>query len=969
MPTDQITIRGAREHNLKNVSLTIPRDKLVVFTGLSGSGKSSLAFDTIYAEGQRRYVESLSAYARQFLGQMEKPDVDTIEGLSPAISIDQKGTSKNPRSTVGTVTEVYDYLRLLYARIGHPHCPVCGREVRRQTVEQMADHVEKLPKGMRVMVLGPVVKGRKGEKKSLMEDVRKSGFVRVRVDGSLYELGEQIPLDKNKKHDIQVVVDRIQVGPDQRTRLVDSIETAARLGGGSVIIVPTEGEEIQMSQDYACPYDGTSVPEPEPRNFSFNSPHGACPVCTGIGFQLVVDGDLVVPDPSLSLREGAITAWSRSQFFYPELLETVSKYFGIDMDKPWSKLSKQHQNVLLNGTGDKKIRFGYKNQYGHERWYEAPFEGVVANLERGYEETQSDFLKAELERYMSDKPCPACKGRRLKPESLAVTVADRNIAEVSELSVGKSINFFETMKLTEREQLIARGILKEILERLQFMIDVGLEYLTIERSANTLSGGESQRIRLATQIGSKLMGVLYILDEPSIGLHQRDNRRLINTLLRLRDLGNTLIVVEHDEETIRSADYMVDIGPAAGEHGGEIIAAGTVDEVLRNPNSLTAAFLRGDRSIAIPMRRRKGSGKQLVIRGARANNLKDIDVAIPLGSFVAVSGVSGSGKSSLVTDILSRKVAQHFYRAKDKPGPHRSVEGLEHLDKAIDIDQSPIGRTPRSNPATYTGMFTYMRELFASMPEAKMRGYKPGRVSFNVRGGRCEACQGDGIIQIEMHFLPDVYVPCEVCHGTRYSREVQEVKFRGHSISDVLEMTVDEALEVFENVPRIKTKLRTLQDGGLGYIRLGQPATQLSGGEAQRVKLSAELSRRDTGRTLYLLDEPTTGLHYADVERLLVVLHRLVDHGNTVVVIEHNLDVLKTADWLIDLGPEGGEKGGYVIAAGTPEQLAGNPASSTGEVLRAPLERAGRRPERSNGTASQGRVKSARSRSARVKVA
>jgi excinuclease ABC subunit A len=962
MPTDQITIRGAREHNLKNVTLSIPRDKLVVFTGLSGSGKSSLAFDTIYAEGQRRYVESLSAYARQFLGQMEKPDVDVIEGLSPAISIDQKGTSKNPRSTVGTVTEVYDYLRLLYARIGRPHCPVCGREVRRQSVEQMGDQVEKLPKGTRIMVLGPVVKGRKGEYRSLIEDVRKSGFVRVRVDGSLYELGEQIPLDKNKKHDIQVVVDRIQVGPDQRTRLVDSIETAARLGGGSVIIAPADGqsgqqfEEIQMSQDYACPYDGTSVPEPEPRNFSFNSPHGACATCTGIGSQQVVDGDLVVPDPSLSLNQGAVAAWSKSQFFYPELLETVSKYFGIDMNKPWSKLPKQHRDVLLNGTGDKKIKFGYKNQYGHERWYEAPFEGVVANLQRRYEETQSEYLKQELERYMSDKPCPACKGRRLKPESLAVTVASRNISDVCSLSVSAAINFFDSLHGTEREEMIAKGILKEVLERLQFMIDVGLEYLTVDRPANTLSGGESQRIRLATQIGSKLMGVLYILDEPSIGLHQRDNRRLINTLLRLRDLGNTLIVVEHDEETIRSADYMVDIGPAAGEHGGEIIAAGTVDEVINNPNSVTGAFLRGDREIAVPKKRRAGSGKKLVIRGAKANNLKNIDVAIPLGTFTAVSGVSGSGKSSLITDILSRRVAQFFYRAKDKPGPHRVIDGLEHLDKAIDIDQSPIGRTPRSNPATYTGMFTYMRELFAALPEAKMRGYKAGRFSFNVRGGRCEACQGDGIIQIEMHFLPDVYVPCEVCHGTRYSREVQEMKFRGHSISDVLELTVDEALEVFENVPRIRVKLRTLHDVGLGYIRLGQPATQLSGGEAQRVKLSAELSRRDTGRTLYLLDEPTTGLHYADVERLLQVLHRLVDHGNTVVVIEHNLDVLKTADWLIDLGPEGGDKGGYIIAEGPPEKLAADANSSTGQFLKPVLARSGRKPQRA-GTKGNGSVR------------
>src|SRR5947207_2498735 len=963
MPTDQIKIRGAREHNLKNVSLSIPRDKLVVFTGLSGSGKSSLAFDTIYAEGQRRYVESLSAYARQFLGQMEKPDVDVIEGLSPAISIDQKGTSKNPRSTVGTVTEVYDYLRLLYARVGHPHCPVCGREVRRQTVEQMADQVEKLPKGTRVMVLGPVVKGRKGEYRSLIDDVRKSGFVRVRVDGILYEIGETIPMDKNKKHDIQVVVDRIVVGPEQRTRLVDSVETAARLGGGSVIIAPVDGktkDEIQMSQDYACPYDGTSVPEPEPRNFPFNRPHGACPTCTGIGSQLVVDGDLVVPDPSLSLREGAIAAWSRSPFFYPELLETVSKYFGIDMDKPWSKLTKPHQTVLLEGTGEKKIRFGYKNQYGHERWYEAPFEGVVANLQRRYEETQSEYLKQELERYMSDKPCPACKGRRLKPESLAVTIADRSIADVCMLSVNGAIDFFTNLGGTEREQIIARGILKEIRERLQFMIDVGLEYLTIDRAANTLSGGESQRIRLATQIGSKLMGVLYILDEPSIGLHQRDNRRLINTLVRLRDLGNTLIVVEHDEETIRSADYMVDIGPAAGEHGGEIVAAGTVEEVLRNPNSLTAAYLRGDKEIPIPRKRRAGNGKKLVIKGAKANNLKNIDVSFPLGTFVAVSGVSGSGKSSLITDILSRKVAQYFYKAKDKPGPHRVVEGLDHIDKAIDIDQSPIGRTPRSNPATYTGMFTYMRELFASLPEAKMRGYGPGRFSFNVRGGRCEACQGDGIIQIEMHFLPDGYRPCEVCPGTRYSREVQEVKFRGHSISDVLELTVDEALEVFENVPRIRVKLRTLHDVGLGYIRLGQPATQLSGGEAQRVKLSAELSRRDTGRTLYLLDEPTTGLHYADVERLLAVLHRLVEHGNTVVVIEHNLDVLKTADWVIDLGPEGGEKGGYVIAEGTPEQLTGNRDSATGQYLREPLAKAAK--ARKSAVSSNGAPRSRRTR-------
>src|SRR6266481_2104601 len=896
MPTVQITIRGAREHNLKNVTLSIPRDKLVVFTGLSGSGKSSLAFDTIYAEGQRRYVESLSAYARQFLGQMEKPDVDVIEGLSPAISIDQKGTSKNPRSTVGTVTEVYDYLRLLYARVGVPHCPVCGREVRRQTVEQMADHVEKLPKGTRVMVLGPVVKGRKGEYRSLIDDVRKSGFVRVRVDGSLYEIGETIPMDKNKKHDIQVVVDRIVVGPDQRTRLVDSIETAARLGGGSVIIAPSEGEELQMSQDYACPYDGTNVPEPEPRNFSFNSPHGACPVCTGIGSQLVVDGDLVVPDPSLSLREGAIAAWSKSQFFYPELLETVSKYFGIDMDKPWSKLSKQHQNVLLNGTGDKKIRFGYKNQYGHERWYEAPFEGVVANLQRRYEETQSDFLKAELERYMSDKPCPACKGRRLNPESLAVTVADHNIAEVCALSIGGAIDFFDKLPLTDREQLIARGIMKEIRERLEFMIDVGLEYLTVARAANTLSGGESQRIRLATQIGSKLMGVLYILDEPSIGLHQRDNRKLINTLLALRDIGNTVVVIEHDEETMRTADFIVDIGPGAGEHGGKIVATGSFDDILKSPESITGAFLRGERSIPLPTRRRKGNGQIFVVPAATENNLKNIDVYFPLGKLICVSGVSGSGKSTLVSDILYRRMAQHFYRAKDRPGVAREVSGLNFIDKVINVDQSPIGRTPRSNPATYTGVFTYIRELFAEMPEARVRGYKPGRFSFNVKGGRCENCEGDGIIKIEMHFLPDVYVPCEVCKGKRYNKEALEVTYRGKTIADVLDMSVEEATAFFDRIPKIKRKLQTLCEVGLGYIRLGQPATQLSGGEAQRVKLTEELSRRDTGKTFYILDEPTTGLHFADIERLLNVLHRLVDAGNTVVVIEHNLDVLKTAD-------------------------------------------------------------------------
>jgi excinuclease ABC subunit A len=941
--SDSIVIRGAREHNLKDVTLAIPRDRLVVFTGLSGSGKSSLAFDTIYAEGQRRYVESLSAYARQFLGQMEKPDVDAIEGLSPAISIDQKGTSKNPRSTVGTVTEVYDHLRLLFARIGRPHCPRCGREIQKQTVEQMADRVEQMPAGTRLMILGPVVRGRKGEYERLLEDIRRQGFVRVRVDGTLYELGERIPLERYKQHDIEVVVDRVVVGPNLRTRLVDSLETAARLGRGTVLVVPVDGgEEISMSQDYACPYDGISVPEPEPRNFSFNTPHGACPACTGIGSQLVADPDLVVPDPSLSLRQGAIAPWSRSHFFYPELLEAVCAATGIDMDRPVGALPPEHRDLLLRGTGNRPIRFSYRNQYGLRRRYEAPFEGVLANVQRRYEETDSDFLKAELEKYMSERPCPACQGTRLRPESLAVTVAGRNIAQICALSVTQAMEFFADLRLSERERTIAHGILKEIRERLRFMVDVGLDYLTLDRAATTLSGGESQRIRLATQIGSKLMGVLYILDEPSIGLHPRDNHRLIETLLQLRDLGNTVIVVEHDEETIRSADFMVDIGPGAGEQGGRIVAAGPVAEVMTHPTSLTAAYLRGDRQIPIPERRRPGCGRKLVVRGASANNLKGIDVEIPLGCFVGVSGVSGSGKSSLINDVLARRLAQHFYRAKARPGPHRAVEGLQHLDKAVEVDQSPIGRTPRSNPATYTGVFTSIRELFASLPEARMRGYGPGRFSFNVKGGRCEACQGDGIIKIEMQFLPDVYVPCEVCHGTRYSREVQEVRFRGYSIADVLDLTVDEAMEVFENVPRIVRKLKTLRDVGLGYIRLGQPATQLSGGEAQRVKLSTELSRRDTGRTMYVLDEPTVGLHYLDVERLLDVLHRLVDQGNTVVVIEHNLDVLKTADWLIDLGPEGGDRGGLVVATGPPEAIALQEASHTGRYLRPILERAGR---------------------------
>ena len=829
MPTDQITIRGARQHNLKDLTLAIPRDRLVVFTGLSGSGKSSLALDTIYAEGQRRYVESLSAYARQFLGPMERPDLDGIDGLSPTISIDQKGSARNPRSTVGTMTEVYDYLRLLFARVGLPHCPICGREIHKQTIEQMADRVEEMPEGTRLMILGPVVRGRRGEYERLLDEIRKQGFSRVRVDGRVYDLGEMISISRQGRHDIEVVVDRIAVTHDRdhRTRLVDSLEVAAKLGRGSVLLAPVDGEEISMSQDYVCAYDGTSVPEPEPRHFSFNTPEGACPVCAGLGAEPIA---------------------------------------------------------------------GESNR--------------------------------------SERPCPVCGGARLKPESLAVSVAGLNIAEVAGLSVTEAIGFFESLELSDREETVARGILDEIRARLRFMVDVGLDYLTLARSATSLSGGETQRIRLATQIGSGLSGCLYVLDEPSVGLHQRDNRRLINTLLRLRDLGNSLIVVEHDEEIIRAADWMVDFGPGAGEQGGQVVAAGPLSEVMDDRRSLTAAYLRGDRRVRVPERRRTGNGKKLVIRGAAANNLKGIDVEIPLGSFVTVSGVSGSGKSSLVEDILAPRLAQHFDGARDEPGPHASIEGLEHLDKAIHVDQSPIGRTPRSNPATYTGVFTQIRELFAALPEARMRGYGPDRFSFNVKGGRCEACQGEGTLQIEMQFLPDVYVTCEVCQGTSYSREVLEVRFRGRSIADVLDITVDEAMRVFENIPRVMEKLRTLRDVGLGYIRLGQPASRLSGGEAQRVKLSTALSRRSTGRAIYLLDEPTTGLHYADVERLLNVLHRLVDQGNTVVVVEHNLDVLKTADWLVDLGPEAGAWGGEVVAAGTPEQVAANPASYTGAYLR-----------------------------------
>ena len=981
MPHDTIEIRGAREHNLKNIDLSLPRDKLIVLTGLSGSGKSSLAFDTIYAEGQRRYVESLSAYARQFLGQMEKPDVDHIDGLSPAISIDQKGTSKNPRSTVGTVTEIYDYLRLIYARIGHPHCPNCGREISRQSIEQIADQVLGLPEGTRMMVTAPMVQGRKGEHRDVLDEARRKGFVRARVDGTVRDLGEKIDLDKKFKHDIEIVVDRIVIGPDLSSRLNDSLEQASKLSDGLILLIPAdlpaaagagdglsrptgpevaidtpggagpstgppEGEgppggpplgEMLFSQDYACVYCGISMEEPAPRNFSFNSPHGACPTCTGLGMRMEVDPDGVVPDPSLSIDEGALTGWSKgpSQMWLLDVLQSVCRRYKIPRDVPFRDLPAREQRVILYGLPkDETVRMRYVSHTGRAHAFDAGYEGVIPNLERRYRETESDWVKQDIERLMLQKPCPVCHGKRLKPEFLAVTVDGMSITDFCAHTVVAALGRLEKLRLSDREEQIAYRAVKEIRERLGFLRDVGLEYLSLDRASASLSGGESQRIRLATQIGSKLMGVLYILDEPSIGLHQRDNHKLLATLTALRDLGNTLIVVEHDEETIRAADYIVDIGPGAGELGGHVVAAGTLEEVLATPDSITAKYLRGDLSIPMPRERRSGNGMTLTVRGAQENNLKSLTVDFPLGLFIGVTGVSGSGKSTLVNDILFRRLAQVLYRAKERPGRHEKVEGIQHIDKVIDVDQSPIGRTPRSNPATYVGVFTDIRDLFSKLPEAKIRGYKPGRFSFNVTGGRCEACSGDGMIKIEMHFLPDIYVACEVCKGRRYNREALEVKFRGQSIADVLEMSVDEAAELFANQPRILRRLRTLQDVGLGYIRLGQPATQLSGGEAQRVKLSTELSRRDTGRTLYILDEPTTGLHFADVEKLLAVLHRLVDAGNTAIVIEHNLDVIKTADWLIDLGPGGGEAGGEVVAAGTPELVAGEPASATGEYLR-----------------------------------
>ena len=1044
MPQDKIVVRGAREHNLKNIDVTIPRDKLVVITGLSGSGKSSLAFDTIFAEGQRRYVESLSAYARQFLDKMEKPDVDHIDGLSPAISIDQKGTTHNPRSTVGTVTEIYDYLRLLYARVGHPHCPKCGREVSKQTPQQIVDSVLNLPDGSRIMLLAPLVQGRKGEYKNIFEEMRRSGYVRVRVDGVLHELSEEIDLDKQKKHTIEVVVDRLVIRKGQkapssntererrplkrvaerpalydvnarpaaegeagisgeplvanehesdgagqddsdlafRQRLTDSIETTLKLGGGVVLVSIIDGEEILFSENFACVYDGISLPEIAPRTFSFNSPHGACPTCTGLGTQMEIDADLVVTHPELSLSQGAIAPWSKvinGSQWHSAILNALAKKYAFSLETPWRDLSEEQRKVVLYGTSE-PLAIRYTPQHGGSRTYTVNFEGVIPNLDRRYKQTDSESIREEIENYMSARVCPDCRGARLKPETLAVTVGGYNIVQVTRLSIVNARRYFQELEaegaaqlagaaalngngmksqanggerltgdpltpidtsgpmvkvtLTERERIIARQVLKEIRARLQFLVDVGLDYLALERAAASLSGGEAQRIRLATQIGSGLMGVLYILDEPSIGLHQRDNARLIKTLERLRNLGNTLLVVEHDEDTMRAADHIIDIGPGAGEHGGYVVAEGTFKEIIANPNSITGDYLSRRRSIPMPEKRREGNGKSLVIRGARENNLKNVDVEVPLGKFVVVTGVSGSGKSTLITDVLYRKLAHVLYRAHDKPGAHESVEGIEHLDKIIDIDQSPIGRTPRSNPATYTNAFTGIRELFAQVPESRIRGYLPGRFSFNVKGGRCEACKGEGIVKIEMNFLPDVYVPCEVCKGKRYNREALEIHYKGKSISDVLDMTVEEATHFFENVPSIYNKMKTLNDVGLGYMRLGQPATTLSGGEAQRVKLATELSRRATGRTLYILDEPTTGLHFADVDRLLEVLQRLVDAGNSIVVIEHNLEVIKCADWIIDLGPEGGDAGGEIIVQGTPEEVAGNERSYTGFFLR-----------------------------------
>ena len=937
MPIDKIVIKGAREHNLKNVDLELPRDKLIVMTGLSGSGKSSLAFDTIYADGQRRYVESLSSYARMFLGQMDKPDVDSIEGLSPAISIDQKTTSKNPRSTVGTVTEIYDYFRLLYARIGIPHCPVCGREIKQQSVDQIIDKISSLPVGTKIQILAPVVKGRKGEHVKELEQAKKSGYVRVRIDGIVYDLSEEIKLEKNKKHTIEIVVDRLVVKEEMDTRLADSIETASGISGGTVICDIIGGEELMFSQNYACPEHGVSMEELSPRMFSFNNPYGACPKCTGLGVFRKIDPALIIPNPDLSIKEGAIKAsgWGTTDESSIAMMyfKGVAQFYGESITEPLSKWSDDAVNALLYGTGEQKLKLHRATDYGGGIYYQ-PFEGIVNNLERRYRDSNSEWSKADIEQYMSEELCPECHGKRLKKEILGVTVGDKSIADVTELSVSACYDFFDKLKLSEREMFIGERIVKEINSRLGFLKSVGLEYLTLSRSAGTLSGGESQRIRLATQIGSSLVGVLYILDEPSIGLHQRDNDKLIGTLKRLRDLGNTLIVVEHDEDTMRAADFIVDVGPYAGIHGGEIICAGTVDDIMNCERSITGAYLSGRRKIPVPEVRRVGNGNFLTVRGARENNLKGIDVSIPLGTFTCVTGVSGSGKSSLVNQILYKYLAAKLNRARTRAGDFDTIEGTEFLDKVIAIDQSPIGRTPRSNPATYSGVFNDIRDLFAETNDAKTRGYNAGRFSFNVKGGRCESCEGDGIIKIEMHFLPDVYVPCEVCKGKRYNRETLEVRYKGKSIYDVLEMTVDEGVEFFANHQKIYRKLLTLQEVGLGYIKIGQPATTLSGGEAQRVKLAAELARRSTGKTIYILDEPTTGLHTADVHKLLEVLQRLTESGNTVLVIEHNLDVIKTADYLIDLGPEGGDKGGTLVACGTPEDIAKCPESYTGKYLR-----------------------------------
>ena len=941
MSLDKIVVHGAREHNLKNIDVTIPRDKLVVLTGLSGSGKSSLAFDTIYAEGQRRYVESLSSYARMFLGQMEKPDVDMIDGLSPAISIDQKTTSKNPRSTVGTVTEIYDYLRLLYARIGIPHCPICGREIKQQTIDQIVDQVLSLPEKTRIQILAPVVRGRKGEHVKEFEAARRSGFVRARVDGLVYDLNEKIQLEKNRKHTIEIIVDRLVIKPDIRSRLADSIETASGLTGGIVIINVIDGEDITFSQNYACPEHGVSVDELSPRMFSFNNPYGACKKCTGLGVFMKIDPELIIPDKRLSIKKGGLKAsgWAMEGSTIAAMyMKGLAEHYHFSLDTPLGELPAEIIDILLYGTKGEKIRLRRESEYGSGS-YTAPFEGVINNLERRFRETSSSWIKEEIEAYMSAIPCDECHGQRLSPESLAVTVGGINISAFCDKSVTEALEFVNSLELNDREKMIAAPILKEIKSRLGFLQSVGLEYLTLSRASGTLSGGESQRIRLATQIGSSLMGVLYILDEPSIGLHQRDNHKLLNTLKNLRDLGNTVIVVEHDEDTMREADFLVDIGPGAGVHGGEVVFAGPPREIESCEASLTGQYLSGRRKVEVPEKRRKGNGKFLEIRGAQQNNLKNVNVKIPLGEFVCVTGVSGSGKSSLINEILYKKLAAELNRAHAHPGKHKEIRGLEHLDKVIQIDQSPIGRTPRSNPATYTGLFNDIRELFASTQDAKMRGFTASRFSFNVKGGRCEACQGDGIIRIEMHFLPDVYVPCDVCKGHRYNRETLEVKYKGKSIYDVLEMTVEEALDFFRDIPKLARKLQTVYDVGLGYVKVGQPATTLSGGEAQRVKLATELSKRSTGRTIYILDEPTTGLHIADVHRLIDVLQRLVDGGNTVVVIEHNLDLIKTADHIIDLGPEGGNRGGTIVAQGTPEQVARVEGSYTGQYLRPLLEK------------------------------